>query len=125
MNAHHTGTLALWSLRVVKDWLQPVSEGCRTLTPHWRERASSKRTRLKSTSMNGIPANSTTTTATHTRVSMRAAESRPLLPSSAPSPRALSHRSEEHTSELQSLIRISYADFCLKTNTKYIKQKDT
>src|SRR3546814_2098018 len=24
-------------------------------------------------------------------------------------------RSEEHTSELQSLIRISYADFCLKT----------
>src|SRR3546814_9861304 len=24
------------------------------------------------------------------------------------------HRSEEHTSELQSLMRISYADFCLK-----------
>src|SRR3546814_8970234 len=32
-------------------------------------------------------------------------------------------RSEEHTSELQSLMRISYAVFCLKkqnTNTKYI-----
>src|SRR3546814_12952195 len=29
-------------------------------------------------------------------------------------------RSEEHTSELQSLMRISYAVFCLKTkNTKY------
>src|SRR3546814_6319781 len=27
---------------------------------------------------------------------------------------ALSHRSEEHTSELQSLMRISYAVFCLK-----------
>src|SRR3546814_8882199 len=27
-------------------------------------------------------------------------------------------RSEEHTSELQSLMRISYADFCLKTQTK-------
>src|SRR3546814_4879890 len=27
-------------------------------------------------------------------------------------------RSEEHTSELQSLTRISYAVFCLKTNTK-------
>src|SRR3546814_1419113 len=27
------------------------------------------------------------------------------------------NRSEEHTSELQSLMRISYADFCLKTNT--------
>src|SRR3546814_1227511 len=28
------------------------------------------------------------------------------------------HRSEEHTSELQSLMRISYADFCLKKNTE-------
>src|SRR3546814_8835472 len=27
-------------------------------------------------------------------------------------------RSEEHTSELQSLMRISYAVFCLKTQTK-------
>src|SRR3546814_8881114 len=37
------------------------------------------------------------------------------------------HRSEEHTSELQSLMRISYAVFCLKTknknnsNTMYIR----
>src|SRR3546814_3210525 len=29
-------------------------------------------------------------------------------------------RSEEHTSELQSLMRISYAVFCLKKNTKTI-----
>src|SRR3546814_6207748 len=28
-------------------------------------------------------------------------------------------RSEEHTSELQSLIRISYADFCLKKKLKH------
>src|SRR3546814_6307973 len=28
-------------------------------------------------------------------------------------------RSEEHTSELQSLMRISYAVFCLKTKTKF------
>src|SRR3546814_1958053 len=28
------------------------------------------------------------------------------------------HRSEEHTSELQSLIRLSYAVFCLKKNKK-------
>src|SRR3546814_10312559 len=27
-----------------------------------------------------------------------------------------SHRSEEHTSELQSLMRLSYAVFCLKQN---------
>src|SRR3546814_9587513 len=29
-------------------------------------------------------------------------------------------RSEEHTSELQSLMRISYADFCLKKKNYYI-----
>src|SRR3546814_6432429 len=32
-------------------------------------------------------------------------------------------RSEEHTSELQSLMRISYAVFCLKKKTKKYKQK--
>src|SRR3546814_2542072 len=31
-------------------------------------------------------------------------------------------RSEEHTSELQSLMRISYAVFCLKKKKKTIKQ---
>src|SRR3546814_3978787 len=31
------------------------------------------------------------------------------------------HRSEEHTSELQSLMRISYAVFCLKKNNKHSK----
>src|SRR3546814_5824672 len=30
----------------------------------------------------------------------------------------LANRSEEHTSELQSLMRISYAVFCLKKNTQ-------
>src|SRR3546814_7224128 len=37
-------------------------------------------------------------------------------------PKAVSLRSEEHTSELQSLMRISYAVFCLKTKTKKIKE---
>src|SRR3546814_3892480 len=32
---------------------------------------------------------------------------------------ALVFRSEEHTSELQSLMRISYAVFCLKKKTQY------
>src|SRR3546814_8640276 len=32
--------------------------------------------------------------------------------------RAIEIRSEEHTSELQSLMRISYAVFCLKKKTK-------
>src|SRR3546814_7966779 len=34
-------------------------------------------------------------------------------------------RSEEHTSELQSLMRISYAVFCLKKKTKQKKKKIT
>src|SRR3546814_4211945 len=33
-----------------------------------------------------------------------------------------SPRSEEHTSELQSLMRISYADFCLKKKNPQIKK---
>src|SRR3546814_2913105 len=33
---------------------------------------------------------------------------------------AVQLRSEEHTSELQSLMRISYAVFCLKKKNKYI-----
>src|SRR3546814_1627194 len=38
--------------------------------------------------------------------------------------RAYSYRSEEHTSELQSLMRISYAVFCLKKKKK-IRTKHT
>src|SRR3546814_6821218 len=34
-------------------------------------------------------------------------------------------RSEEHTSELQSLMRISYAVFCLKKKNKYLKNAIT
>src|SRR3546814_6519210 len=40
---------------------------------------------------------------------------------------ALEQRSEEHTSELQSLMRISYAVFCLKKkkkNTRLTKNQD-
>src|SRR3546814_1832741 len=36
------------------------------------------------------------------------------LPVKRSPPAAPAHRSEEHTSELQSLMRISYAVFCLK-----------
>src|SRR3546814_10325651 len=47
----------------------------------------------------------------------------------AKKPRGIPRRSEEHTSELQSLMRISYAVFCLKkknkTNTKTTHNKYT
>src|SRR3546814_10891972 len=39
--------------------------------------------------------------------------------------RTLTHRSEEHTSELQSLMRISYAVFCLKQKRKPQPQNNT
>src|SRR3546814_14057367 len=48
----------------------------------------------------------------------------PQLRLAAPRALPLAARSEEHTSELQSLMRISYAVFCLKKkkkiNNKYI-----
>src|SRR3546814_3951726 len=39
--------------------------------------------------------------------------------------RAVGSRSEEHTSELQSLMRNSYAVFCLKQKTEQIRKQDT
>src|SRR3546814_1309332 len=42
-----------------------------------------------------------------------------------PPPRAASARSEEHTSELQSLMRISYAVFCLKKKKQTNTNKHT
>src|SRR3546814_5571128 len=43
-----------------------------------------------------------------------------------PHPAAFTRRSEEHTSELQSLMRISYAVFCLKKKTyKYTTHLQT
>src|SRR3546814_6006131 len=45
------------------------------------------------------------------------ASTRPASARSRPTATAAGHpRSEEHTSELQSLMRISYAVFCLKKN---------
>src|SRR3546814_2887601 len=49
-----------------------------------------------------------------------------LPPSAIPAPwTGRRVRSEEHTSELQSLMRISYAVFCLKKKTKIKKSKKT
>src|SRR3546814_4551684 len=42
----------------------------------------------------------------------------PILPSSEYIGKSNTNRSEEHTSELQSLMRISYAVFCLKKKQK-------
>src|SRR3546814_10508002 len=39
--------------------------------------------------------------------------------------RGVDQRSEEHTSELQSLMRISYAVFCLKKKKKHKRKEKT
>src|SRR3546814_5687178 len=49
--------------------------------------------------------------------SVRAGWRRPPQPTSARTRNPARRRSEEHTSELQSLMRISYAVFCLKKKT--------
>src|SRR3546814_2585334 len=46
-------------------------------------------------------------------------------PANRPAMPAVPSRSEEHTSELQSLMRISYAVFCLKKKKKTRKQYNT
>src|SRR3546814_15096589 len=64
------------------------------------------------------------TTVAYHASSSAARESRPHVPHRQPrrSGEAGGLRSEEHTSELQSLMRISYAVFCLKKKTtKYIR----
>src|SRR3546814_4919234 len=48
---------------------------------------------------------------------------RPTIVVMAIQPYAAYSRSEEHTSELQSLMRISYAVFCLKKKNKEIKKQ--
>src|SRR3546814_7972962 len=58
--------------------------------------------------------------AVHLRRAQRHPHPRPVADRAA-----LRARSEEHTSELQSLMRISYAVFCLKkTNTKATKPQN-
>src|SRR3546814_5786587 len=80
------------------------------------------------------PASKRATSTARTALTARRADRR-CSPVSAPTTRstsrvtvsrAMSRRSEEHTSELQSLMRISYAVFCLKkkihTHATTVKQ---
>src|SRR3546814_1546761 len=65
-------------------------------------------------SVMGVPSNWSTSRA-HTALMQPALTNRLL---------AMSFRSEEHTSELQSLMRISYAVFCLKKkNTHHTRHR--
>src|SRR3546814_1157811 len=52
----------------------------------------------------------------------RAGAVQQLLPAELATPPPQPRRSEAHTSELQSLMRISYAVFCLKKKKKYMRR---
>src|SRR3546814_1805046 len=56
---------------------------------------------------------------------LRQSRKRPAVPGLHRSPAVPAGRSEEHTSELQSLMRISYAVFCLKKKTNTNAQNNT
>src|SRR3546814_3452480 len=63
---------------------------------------------------------------TPTRYLLMALAASTVTWSAVASRRSTPRRSEEHTSELQSLMRISYAVFCLKKNTNtHIQQYKT
>src|SRR3546814_10636816 len=57
------------------------------------------------------------------RAGVRGRRSESTAARATPAPRRARGRSEEHTSELQSLMRISYAVFCLKKKKKQQKAK--
>src|SRR3546814_3967783 len=70
---------------------------------------------LATTAPTATPSRYSRLSATKRCQARRSSASGALAPGSAiHQPRTSFHRSEEHTSELQSLMRISYAVFCLK-----------
>src|SRR3546814_4381047 len=80
-----------------------------TLFRSRRSPSTTRCTRMRSASGSPVETRSNAKTAGTPRVRYRAAASAQRLPA---------RRSEEHTSELQSLMRISYAVFCLKKKNK-------
>src|SRR3546814_3628450 len=96
-----------WSSDVCSSDLAVTRDGCCAL-PTQRERRR-RRLRVKL----GAPPLLAASMADHPRIAFLASRAEPAQQALA----AL--RSEEHTSELQSLMRISYAVFCLKKKTNY------
>src|SRR3546814_10839389 len=82
-----------------------------------RSRSAGTRLNTRAAGISG----SYTDTATHVYFQRGRRDSSPQ-PRSSGSPQLHTRRSEEHTSELQSLMRISYAVFCLKSTMIVIRQ---
>src|SRR3546814_4920806 len=81
------------------------------------------RLKVAGPSLPALPVNVPTNTMSLLLPSVLASRSSPAtfgpLPPVNPSSSTRAVRSEEHTPELQSLMRTSYADICLTTNTKH------
>src|SRR3546814_5198292 len=107
----------------ISDWSSYVCSS--DLCPAWEQN-------IQNVSASLIPVSESQVPATHNRQSGRHCyavlrSQKPLAvrpafrgdwPPRSDSPRNRYERSEEHTSELQSLMRISYAVFCLKKKTQ-------
>src|SRR3546814_950761 len=92
---------------------QPHAEASRQATPRFGEALTGGRTRPIVELMRGcLPGQSTS----HTAPERSRSWSSPGPRWATASASCASTRSEEHTSELQSLMRSSYAVFCLKKN---------
>src|SRR3546814_1012907 len=97
---------------------QPVARAARRLRRRWQCPQTLGRARKEKPRRRRAPALSGQELQTHPSPGRRLREqgrSRKFLRGAAQGRPSL--RSEEHTSELQSLMRISYAVFCLKINT--------
>src|SRR3546814_6079540 len=102
-NGHSTRTIPT-SVRSISTWVNRLI-GSRTRSRNsMQSKMRSTRFQVTAWSMRGLPINWTIQTS--------------KCPSSGGISLARNIRSEEHTSELQSLMRISYAVFCLKKKKK-------
>src|SRR3546814_3161825 len=99
---------------------QPVHEGNRQFADNWDLSAQRALTVTRALINEGVPSSSVFVAAfgSEQPVSSNADEQ------GRAKNRRVEIRSEEHTSELQSLMRIPYAVFCLKKKTKYQRQTD-
>src|SRR3546814_10798874 len=91
----------------ISDWSSDVCSSDLSRTP-----------RSIRTSWNGLTSRSGATTGWRIESAAPSASQIGRSSSEMQSPRS---RSEEHTSELQSLMRISYAVFCLKKKTQFTR----
>src|SRR3546814_8316970 len=109
-----------WSSDVCSSDLGPVCTGCQATSPfHLRGRRFLSRL-----------FQATRQRTNHDVAAVARTTARPGFVASTPVRRCARQqqrrsRSEEHTSELQSLMRISYAVFCLKKKTKTPKNQKT